>query len=101
MGFSGKAGSEIETQAGVVLEPECEGGGIGAGIELDIFYDLASGFKKVDEFSISDSAIVAVCGTRVMLARFFTWVDGAISFDSSHHLPDLESGGCWLGPCRC
>ena len=35
MGFGGKAGGEIETQAGVVLEGESEGGGVGFKVNLD------------------------------------------------------------------
>ena len=50
MGFCGKASGEIESQAGVVLESEGQGAGFGAAVELDIFYDLAPGFRKVEGF---------------------------------------------------
>ena len=57
MSLHGEAGSEVKTQAGVVLKPELKTTGTGVSEEFDEFNDPPPGLGEVRRFLVEDHGV--------------------------------------------
>lgn len=82
IGFHGKAGGELEAQAGVVLEAQMDAVAVAAGVgeEFDEFYDPSLGFGEHQFAGLECWTGSAREGFGCELRE----ADGAFSFGDSH-----------------